>query len=299
MSTDEIAPPRHRSTARALVVTMRPRQWLKNVLVLAAPLFGADLGNATVLADTAVAFVAFCLAASGIYLVNDATDAPLDRLHPVKRRRPVAAGELSRGTAYVAGAVLLALALLASAFSGPGLPVVVGCYVVLSLAYCFWLKAEPVADIAVVASGFLLRTIAGGVAGGIFLSEWFLLAASFGSLFVAAGKRYAEAQLPPQDAGTTRPSLQRYSTTYLRFVWTLSASVLIMTYGLWAFELRARNDSVLPAISTAPFVLAVLRYAVVVDAGEAGEPEEIRLRDRVLQALGLICVVLVALAVYR
>jgi decaprenyl-phosphate phosphoribosyltransferase len=287
-----------RSTARALLVAARPRQWLKNVLVLAAPLFGADLGNPTVLADTAVAFVAFCLAASGIYLVNDAVDAPLDRRHPVKRHRPVAAGEVSLGTAYATGAVLLVLAMVASAYSGAGLPVVVGSYIGLSVAYCFWLKAEPVADIAIVASGFLLRTIAGGVAGGIFLSEWFLLAASFGSLFVAAGKRYAEAQLPENADGTTRPSLQRYSTTYLRFVWTLAASVLIMTYGLWAFELRELDDTVLPALSTAPFVLAVLRYAVVVDAGEAGEPEEILLRDRVLQALGVVWVVLVAVAVY-
>ena len=105
-------------------------------------------------------------------------------------------------------------------------------------------------------------------------------------------------KLPENADGTTRPSLQRYSTTYLRFVWTLAASVLIMTYGLWAFELRELDDTVLPALSTAPFVLAVLRYAVVVDAGEAGEPEEILLRDRVLQALGVVWVVLVAVAVY-
>jgi decaprenyl-phosphate phosphoribosyltransferase len=285
-----------RSPAAAFLVTMRPRQWVKNTLVLAAPVFGAELGHPDVLARTAIAFVAFCLAASGIYLVNDATDVDLDRAHPLKRRRPVAAGELSRRTAYVGGGALLALSLLVAVSSGPDLLWVTGTYVVLSLCYCFWLKAEPVIDIAIVAAGFLLRAIAGGAAGGIYLSEWFLLAATFGSLFMAAGKRYAETQ--GADPALSRPSIARYSATYLRFVWTLSAGLLIMTYGLWAFELRGSHDSVLPALSMAPFILAVLRYAVDVDAGTASEPEEIALRDRVLQVLALAWVALVALAVY-
>ncbi len=174
----------------------------------------------------------------------------------------------------------------------------VAAYAVLSVAYCFWLKDEPVIDIAIVASGFLLRTVAGGAASGIYLSEWFLLAATFGSLFMAAGKRYAEMQAVDAEPGLTRPSIARYSATYLRFVWTLSAGLLIMTYGLWAFELRGSDNSILPALSMAPFILAVLRYAVDVDAGTASEPEEIALRDRVLQVLALAWVALVALAVY-
>lgn len=282
----------------AVLRSMRPKQWLKNLLVLAAPVFGSRLLDDGVPLQTALAFGAFCLAASGVYLVNDAVDVELDRAHPQKHVRPVAAGQLPVRSAYLAGAALLVASLAVSALSNRDLVLVVGAYVGLSLLYCFWLKDEPVIDITIVASGFLLRAVAGGAASSIYLSQWFLLAASFGSLFMASGKRYAETRTPDAVNGLTRPTLVRYSSSYLRFVWTLSASVLIMTYGMWAFELRAENDSVLPVISMAPFVLAVLRYAVVVDAGRAETPEEIALTDRMLQLLSLTWAVLVVLTVY-
>lgn len=246
------------------------------------------------LSATAVAFVCFCLAASGTYLVNDARDVEADRLHPVKRHRPVAAGELGTSAAYVAGGALILVALLVAVAHGRPLGLVVGAYVMISLAYCFGLKNEPLIDIVAIASGFLLRAIAGGVAAGIPLSEWFILATSFGSLFMAAGKRYAEINDVAIVRGSTRASLASYSPTYIRFVWTLSAGVLIMTYGLWAFDRQVALSSPLPVLSVFPFVVAVLRYAMHVDAGAAGEPEEIVARDRWLQSLGVIWLVLVA-----
>ena len=282
------------ATATAILRSARPRHWVKNVLVLAAPALSGRIGEPEVLLATAIAFVCFCLAASGTYLVNDAHDVEEDRLHPVKRRRPVAAGELAPRTAYVAGGILLLAALVVAALQSWPLLLVVGAYVTISLAYCFGLKNEPLIDIVAIASGFILRAVAGGAAAGIPLSEWFILATSFGSLFMAAGKRYAEINDAGIVRGSTRASLASYSPTYIRFVWTLSAGVLIMTYGLWAFDRQQAWSSVLPVLSVFPFVIAVLRYAMHVDGGAAGEPEDIVAHDRWLQSLGVVWLVLVA-----
>ena len=284
---------------RELVRATRPRQWSKNLLVFAAPLLSGRFTEAGVLADAAVAFVAFTLAASGVYLVNDIRDVESDRAHPTKRLRPVAAGSLGARTAAWAGGALAAAALVVALLAGVDLVVVVAIYLTLSLLYCFVLKDEPVIDIAIIAAGFLLRAIAGGAAAGIELSQWFLLAASFGSLFMAAGKRYAEILLVAQGEPALRASLASYSPSYLRFVWTVSAGLLIMTYGLWAFELGEKaGGNWWYVASMAPFVLAVLRYALDVDRGTAEEPEELALRDRMLEVFALCWLVMVAVAVY-
>ena len=286
-------------TVRELLRATRPRQWAKSLLVFAAPLLSGRFTEGDVLVDAAVAFVAFTLAAAGIYLVNDVRDVESDRAHPTKRRRPVAAGTLSATTAAWAGGVLGVAALLVASAAGFDLVVVIAIYLALSLLYCLLLKDEPVVDIAIIASGFLLRAIAGGAAAGIELSQWFLLAASFGSLFMAAGKRYAEILLVAQGGPALRASLASYSPSYLRFVWTVSAGLLIMTYGLWAFELGEDvGGNSWYVASMAPFVLAVLRYALDVDRGTAEEPEELALRDRTLEAFALCWLVMVAIAVY-
>jgi decaprenyl-phosphate phosphoribosyltransferase len=155
-----------------------------------------------------------------------------------------------------------------------------------------------VIDLAVVASGFLLRGIAGGVAAGLAFSQWFLLVAAFGSLFMVAGKRYSELVVVGDEAAT-RKTLKEYSASYLRFVWSLSAGVACTAYSLWAFDMgRVHTGVPWSTISIAPFVMAILRYAVDVDKGAAGAPEEIVLRDRVLLALGLIWAATTALGVF-
>lgn len=298
-ATQETTPP-PTGVARGVLRTMRPRQWVKNVLVLAAPFAAGMLFTGALALDLVIAFVAFSLAASGIYLVNDAKDVAADRVHPVKRHRPIAAGVVGTGLAFGVAGVLLAAALALSYLASVELLIVTGVYVVVQLAYCFWLKHQPVLDICIVASGFLLRAIAGGAATGIPLSQWFLLSAGFGSLFMVAGKRYAEMMLAERTGAKIRKSLESYSASYLRFVWGLAATVLISTYCLWAFELREAqpNNTVWSVISIVPFVVAVLRYAVDVDNGDGGEPEEIALGDRVLQVLALAWIGTLAVAVY-
>jgi decaprenyl-phosphate phosphoribosyltransferase len=285
--------------ARGVLKTMRPRQWVKNVLVLAAPFAGGELFAPGIAGQLVIAFAAFSLAASGIYLVNDANDVVADRAHPTKRFRPIAAGIVAPRLAIGIAVLLLAGALALSLLAGVPLLIVVGVYVAVQLAYCFWLKHQPVLDICVVASGFLLRAIAGGAATDIPLSQWFLLSAGFGSLFMVAGKRYAEMVLAERTGAKIRKSLESYSASYLRFVWALSATTLIMTYCLWAFEIReAEHNTVWSVISIVPFVIAVLRYSVDVDGGNGGEPEDIALGDRVLQVLAVGWIATLVLAVY-
>jgi decaprenyl-phosphate phosphoribosyltransferase len=285
--------------ARGVLKTMRPRQWVKNVLVLAAPFAGGELFAPGIAVQLVVAFAAFSLAASGIYLINDANDVAADRAHPTKRLRPIAAGIVPVRLAVLVAVVLLAGALALSLLAGLPLLVVLGVYIAVQLSYCFWLKHQPVLDICIVASGFLLRAIAGGAATGIPLSQWFLLSAGFGSLFMVAGKRYAEMALAERTGAKIRKSLESYSASYLRFVWALSATTLIMTYCLWAFEIReAEHNTVWSVISIVPFVIAVLRYSVDVDGGNGGEPEEIALGDRVLQVLAFTWIGTLVLAVY-
>jgi decaprenyl-phosphate phosphoribosyltransferase len=289
---------RGRAVAAGLVRSARPRQWVKNVLVIAAPLAAGQVADRRVLLGTLVALVCFSLVASSIYLINDVRDVAEDRRHPTKRFRPIAAGIVPPRLAVVLAVVLLAAGLGLSLLATVYLTATLGVYAATSLAYSIWLKHEPVIDIAVVASGFLLRAIAGGVASGLPLSQWFLLVASFGSLFMVAGKRYSElSALGP--GAETRRSLEGYSTSYLRFVWTLSASVTVAAYSLWAFEMASHSEGVAwEAISIAPFVLSLLRYAVDVDRGSAGEPEDIVLRDRGLQLLGLAWLLLFVLGVF-
>ena len=271
---------------RVLIRACRPRQWTKNILVLTAPIAAGVAFQPRVAVQMVVAVIAFGFASSGIYLVNDAVDLEVDRAHPTKRRRPVASGELSLRTAWTAAAVLLPSALLISALLTWRLLVVVAVYEAIQLWYCLGMKNEPVIELTSVASGFLLRAIAGGAATHVELSQWFLIAAGFGSLFMAAGKRYAEIRLTPDTGDVVRPVLKLYTPTYLRFVWTLSAAVLVTTYALWAFTISQATSNEWSVVSIVPFVVALLRYAVDVDSGAAGEPEEVVLHDRVLLLLG-------------
>lgn len=285
--------------AVGLLRTARPRQWVKNVLVFAAPFTAGLITDGGVLLDAAIAFVAFSLVASSVYLVNDVVDVEADRAHPTKCKRPIAAGVVPVSLAYAAAAVLLGAGIAIGLLADWRLAIVLGVYEAVQLGYCYGLKHQPVIDLAIVGSGFLMRSIAGGVAAGIILSQWFLLVTAFGSLFMVAGKRYAEVELFERTGAKIRSSLKKYSGSYLRFVWATSAAILIMSYALWAFELQQRaGGSVWAVVSLVPFVVAVLRYAVDVDSGNAGEPEEIALRDRALQILGASWVVTLGLSFY-
>lgn len=284
----------------ALVKALRPKQWAKNVLVVAAPFAAGRLLEPSVAANVAVAFVAFCLASSAVYLLNDVRDAPKDRLHPEKKNRPIASGQVAPSTAVVLAVVALVASLALSTLAEPALLWVIVTYLVLQLLYVFWLKNQPVLDLAVIASGFLLRALAGGAATDIAISDWFLLVAGFGSLFVVAGKRYSElVTLEAEDGevGQTRSSLLSYTSTYLRFVWTVAAAVTVMVYGLWVITVP-RESTTATLISLVPFTLGLLVYALVIDSGKGGEPETAILRNPTLLALGALWVISLGATLY-
>ncbi len=277
---------------------LRPKQWSKNVLVFAAPGAAGVLGDIESLGLTFLAFVCFCCAASGTYCWNDALDADEDRLHPTKRNRPIAAGLISTTQAMIVGTVLLAIAIGLSFVADWHLATVIGGYVVLTVSYSAWLKHEPVIDIASVAAGFLLRAIAGGVAVGVDISTWFLIVAGAGSLFMVTGKRHAERLELGDGAAAHRRALAHYSIAYLAYVRGVATSVAIVAYVLWAFEQSAQaGNAVLFQLSIVPFVLGLLRYALLLETGQGGAPEDVVLSDRVLQAIGGVWIILFGLAV--
>jgi decaprenyl-phosphate phosphoribosyltransferase len=282
----------------AWVSALRPRQWTKNILVFAAPLGAGRLFEPDILLPSIGAFVAFCLISSATYLINDVRDVEADRAHPKKQHRAIASGRLSVGAAVLTAIVLALAALALSWFIQPALAGVVAAYTVITLLYSLVLKHEPVLELALVAMGFLLRAIAGGAASDLPISQWFLIVAGFGSLFMAAGKRFSELERARREGESTTPrrSLAGYTPGYLRFVWAVSAAVTITAYCLWAFDVAATPSSFPWAQwSVVPFVLAILRYAIDIDRGEAEAPEDAALGDRVLLLLGVIWVVMFGL----
>lgn len=287
-----------RNTLRAVVVTARPLQWIKNVLVFAAPATGGALSEPSVALQAGVAFIALCIVSSGAYFINDVVDAGSDRRHPTKRLRPIACGELSEQQASLIGALLLvagcSFAYVAGDFE---LALVIACYVAIALSYTFMFRAMALLDIVAIAGGFLIRAIAGGVATDVALSKWFLMVASFGSLFIATGKRYAELrELGDRDA-VQRSALLEYSESFLRYMQISTSTVTIAAYCLWAFE-GAAGGSLWSELSIMPFVIAIFRYQLLLDRGKGVAPEDILLDDRQLQVLGTIWVALVVIGVY-
>ena len=275
---------------------MRPKQWTKNLLVIAAPLAAGDLGEPGVLGPTVLAFLSFCAASSATYLVNDCADVRAARLHPRKSQRPIAAGQLSVTAALVVAGVLFVASVAVAATTRWELVALVVAYIAVMLGYSLWLKHEPVIDLALVSGGFLMRAVAGGLAAALPISDWFLLVAGFGSLFMVAGKRYSELHTLGSEAGTRR-SLVRYTASYLRFVWSIAAAATITAYALWAFENAAPTGVPWHTLSILPFVVGLLRYAVDIDAGEAAEPEDIVWGDRLLQGIGVVWVLMLTLGV--
>jgi decaprenyl-phosphate phosphoribosyltransferase len=266
--------------------------------VFAAPATGSALTEPAALLATAAAFVAFCLIASGVYCFNDVIDAAGDQRHPTKRRRPVAAGEISPLTAVVSGVLLVVAGLgVAALGGGAGLVGVLTSYVALSVAYMFALRGIALLDIAAIAGGFLLRAVAGAVAADVELSMWFLMVAGFGSLFLAAGKRRAEYIQLGDERTSHRRSLLEYSEPYLRYLQYASSTVAIAAYAQWAFE-GPTGGSVWSELSIFPFVLGIFRYALLLEVGQGAAPEEVVLRDPPLLVLGASWVLLVAIGVY-
>lgn len=277
-----------RPPGQVILEACRPRQWLKNALVALAPAAGGALTRPLVLLHVLAAFVVFCLLSSATYLLNDVRDRHQDRLHPRKRHRPVASGELRpRGALRLAA--LMAVSGLGLALMVRPLLVLVGVsYLALTTSYSTIWRRVVLADIAVVAAGFVLRAVGGAAAGGVGLSRSFLIVVSGCALFIVAGKRYAELGAPHP----SRATLERYSRSGLRLLLTGAAALACAAYTWWAVARAPRM------LSLVPFVLWLARYRGLLQTGAGEAPEELITRDRGLLALGLLWALLFAGGIY-
>jgi decaprenyl-phosphate phosphoribosyltransferase len=299
----QVPAPLPMSVALGLLIAMRPRQWVKSLLVVVAPVAAGQFFHGHVAAKTAVAFLAFCAASSGTYLLNDVRDREADRLHPGKRARPIATGAVPVDAAIATSIGLLVLGLGIGFALRWELGVVVALYVAESVCYSLGGKRLSVIELGFVASGFVLRAIAGGVATQLPLSPWFLVVISFGALFMVVGKRLAEFHELGAERSGHRAVLDTYTEGFLRSALTLCAGVTVTGYCLWAFAvdrngLGVHHDEVWIQLSVVPVVLAVLYVLLQLDAGRGGAPEDLVLADRVVQTLGVLWAILVAIGIY-
>jgi decaprenyl-phosphate phosphoribosyltransferase len=265
--------------------------------VVAAPGAAGILTHPEVGGKVALTFACFCMLSSSAYLLNDVHDRGEDRHHPRKRTRPVASGEVSVGLAVAAALALAMGGLALAAFVRPALAGVGAGYLLLTGSYTLWWRDVAVADIAAVAGGFVLRALAGGVATSVAVSRWFLIVTSFGALFLVAGKRYAELR-DGAGAATARASLSAYSAHYLRFVLGLTATVTTTAYCLWAFQRSHQAKISWYELTVIPFVLWLLRYALLLDRGDGQAPEELVLGDGFLLAMSAAWLAVFVCGVY-
>ena len=279
------APPPRRPLPIALLVALRPKQWTKNGLLFAALIFSAQFSHPASVRDSLVAFVAFCLLSSTGYVYNDLRDVEGDRLHPKKRRRPLAAGEVGPTQAWVLMACCTAAALALAAWLGPWFVVVALAYFATTLSYSMFFKHFVILDVMMLASCYIWRAAAGAVAIDVRISAWLLVCTAFGALFLGFNKRRGELLLLDGKVAGTRKALAHYSPAMLMEFQAITTSGTIISYALYTVQ------SPNPWLGlTLPYVLyAVFRYIYLIDQkGEGAAPDETLLRDRPIQVTAVL-----------
>lgn len=269
----------------ALIKTMRPRQWTKNVFVFAALVFDKQLFNTDSFLRTLAGFALFCLISSSVYIFNDLADVEADRQHPEKKNRPIPSGKLPVSAARIAGVALVVTTVGISYFLAPGFEAVVVVYFLLNLAYSKWLKHIPILDVLIIAAGFVLRVHAGVTLIAVErFSPWLYVVMTLLSLFLGFGKRRAEIALLAHGAGSHRKVLDGYTLPLLdQYIMIVSATTIV-SYSLYTFSAPnvPENHSMMLTI---PFVVyTIFRYLYLIQVKHTGgAPEEILLTDRPFQ----------------
>ena len=284
---------------KALIKTMRPRQWPKNIFIFAALVFDKQLLRVDPFLRTAAGFVLFCLISSSVYIFNDLADIEADRQHPEKKYRPIPSGQLPLSTAWIAGILCLIIALGLGYWLSPDFALVIAAYFVLNLAYSKWLKHIPIVDVLILAAGFVLRVTAGvSLIQVERFSPWIYIVMTLLALYLGFGKRRAELALLAQGAGSHRKVFEGYTIPLLDQYILIVSGTTIVAYSLYTFtavNVPANHSMML----TIPFVLyAIFRYLYLVQVKHSGgAPEEILLSDRPLQ-IAMLLWALAVLAVF-
>ena len=279
-----------------VIKLIRPQQWLKNVFVFMPLFFGGELLNPTKSVGALMAFLAFCFAASSIYCLNDLIDVEADRRHPVKCKRPIASGVVSIAVARMLTIVLL---LLSVAISTSGyllmdmnmyVPLIILSYWLMNVAYCRWLKRYAIIDVCIVAAGFVLRILVGGVATGIVVSKWLVLMTFLLTLFMSFAKRRDDVLRMEQTGEAPRQNTSRYNREFINQAITITAAVTLVCYIMYTVspEVVAHFHTDYLYLTTVFVLVGLLRYIqlTVVD-NRSGDPTKLILRDRFTQCIAL------------
>lgn len=288
------------NTLRVIIEECRPKQWIKNSLVIVAPLTSKSLFQSWTLVSTVAIFCSMCAVSSAAYFVNDVRDREADARHAKKQRRPIASGRLSVQVAYFSIAVLLSVGLVTAALVSIESLLIVVIYLSLTTAYSFRLKHVPVIEIIIVASGFMIRAFLGAVAIDVPPSSWFMACIFAGSLFVATRKRYAEKKAAYLGRAETRKVLNSYSLKVLSVGSQLLSACFVLTYVAWCAEVNIGGSGALTwrLVSTVPLCGAVIRYQRQSE-GEIGEsPEDLLTEDRAMKIWGIFWITAVGLSLY-
>jgi 4-hydroxybenzoate polyprenyltransferase len=281
--------------------SIRPQQWLKNLFIFAPLIFSENIFNRSMLFQTLLAFVVFCLLSGALYILNDLKDIEEDRLHPIKSKRPLAAGELKKRQAIAAFVILSFISLLLASWVNEEFLWVCLLYFFLQIAYSFALKHVVILDVFIVASGFFLRVIAGAVAIQVQISPWLLICTTLLALFLAFGKRRHEILLLDEEALNHRPILKEYSPYLLDQMISVVTASTVIAYCLYTIsgetiEKFGTNKLIL----TVPFVLyGIFRYLYLIhQKAEGGTPETLILKDHPLLLDIFLWIVSAALIIY-
>lgn len=285
-----------------IIRTARPRQWLKNFSLFAAALFSGRLLMESVLLSSLDAFIAFCAISSGAYFINDIIDAPKDRQHPIKKNRPIASGKLPEWVAWIVALALIAWAIFFSTSNiGSYFTLILVVYILMQISYSLYFRNVIIMDSLVVASGFVLRVLAGGLASNTSISAWLALTTIGISLLLAFGKRRSEKTIVAKFSGdtdsATRKTLRHYPDNLLDSMISMAATYTIITYSLFTFQASPQYVSnelltILPSILRSPkwmmltiplVIYGVARYLYIIyEKGEGESPERVLLSDKPL-----------------
>ncbi|TVX89835.1 decaprenyl-phosphate phosphoribosyltransferase [Paenibacillus agilis] len=275
-----------------LLLQMRPKQWTKNLLVFAAPLFSLSKLNVNMVYNSIIAFFLFCLISGCVYILNDYVDREADRKHPEKKFRPMASGALNANIAICFGAIVLISTLILSLVIDPLFFVTIAIYFLLNVAYSLRLKHVVILDVMIIAAGFVLRAIGGGLAIGVNFTPWFLLCTMLLALFMAINKRKHELELLENKKGTHRKVLDSYSSEFLNQLSAIVTTATIISYSMFTFT----SEHSIHLMWTIPMVIyGMFRYLYLIHIEkQGGAPEKVLLEDKHI----LVTVIMYASSVF-
>ena len=277
----------------ALIRLIRPWQWLKNLMIFFPPLLSGSLFHPGVFERGYIPFVAFCLGSSSLYIFNDLIDLERDALHPVKKNRPLPAGQVSKFVAVFMSCILLALAIVLSWQVSAFFFGILLVYLSVVVSYSLALKNRPILDIFCISLGFVLRLYGGGVAFQVTITDWLFLTVFLLAIFLSVGKRYSERYSLGENAGEHRPTLEIYPDGFLEGVMYLSGAAVLVTYSIYAISTPF-------LVYTVPLCLyGLLRYMMRVQSGKSGDPSDTLVKDIPLLITSILWVLMVGWSIYR